>query len=147
LIILQTKRIQTKTDPNTLSDVLAWFDQFQSAPVPANVWMQCQLALIEGFTNAVRHAHANLDEQTPVEIEVTVSVDAIDMRIWDHGPGFDLEQILQSKLKVVDHESEGGRGLKIMYQVADKLTYQRLSDRRNCLHLHKRFSHDQVLDV
>ncbi len=134
-----TSEIETRTDPTELKSVLAWFDQFQSAPIPRNIWLQCQLALIEGFTNAVRHAHADLPPVTPIRIEVAVSDRAIDIRIWDQGPGFDLATVLRHKITVNNPDSEGGRGLKIMYLVADRLTYQPAADHGNCLHLHKTF--------
>ncbi|MGB3199537.1 MAG: ATP-binding protein [Nodosilinea sp.] len=132
-----TSQIETQTDPTALKSVLAWFDQFQAAPIPHNIWLQCQLALIEGFTNAVRHAHAGLPLGTPIRIEVTVSDRTIDIRIWDQGPGFDLATVLRHRITVNDPDSEGGRGLKIMYLVADRLTYDPTAESGNCLHLHK----------
>ena len=135
-----TSQIETQTDPTALKSVLAWFDQFQASPIPHNVWLQCQLALIEGFTNAVRHAHAGLAATTPVRIEVEVCDRAIDIRIWDHGPGFDLASVLRHKITISDPDAEGGRGLKIMYLVADRLTYEPVPGGGNCLHLHKTFA-------
>lgn len=133
----QTSEIQTRTDPTALQTVLAWFDQFQAAPIPHPLWLQCQLALIEGFTNAVRHAHAGLAPDTPIHIEVSVSDQAVDIRIWDQGPGFDLQAVLKTKLKTHSEHDEGGRGLKIMYLVADSLTYTPIPGQGNCLHLRK----------
>ncbi|MGB3137341.1 MAG: ATP-binding protein [Nodosilinea sp.] len=135
-----TSQIETHTDPKELKSVLTWFDQFQSSPIPHNVWLQCQLALIEGFTNAVRHAHAGLPMATPVHIEVAVSDRAIDIRIWDQGVGFDLALVLRNKITANNPDSEGGRGLKIMYLVADRLTYEPTPGQGNCLHLHKTFA-------
>jgi serine/threonine-protein kinase RsbW len=139
----KTDHIEIPTDPTALKSVLAWFDQFQASPIPRQIWLQCQLALVEGFTNAVRHAHASLPASTPIQIEVSISDRAIDIRIWDQGPGFDLNEALKAKLKADDEQieqDEGGRGLKIMYLVADKLTYQinvGQGSQGNCLHLHK----------
>ncbi|WOD38753.1 ATP-binding protein [Nodosilinea sp. E11] len=134
-----TSQIETLTDPTALKSVLTWFDQFQATPIPHNIWLQCQLALIEGFTNAVRHAHAGLPPTTPIQLEVSVSDRAIDIRIWDCGPGFDLALVLRQKITVNNPDSEGGRGLKIMYLVADRLTYEPDPVQGNCLHLHKAF--------
>lgn len=135
----QTSQIQTPTDPTALKSVLAWFDQFQTAPIPHSLWLQCQLALIEGFTNAVRHAHTRRPTTTPVVIEVSISSCTIDMRIWDQGPGFDLDAVLKTKLTTHSPHDEGGRGLKIMYLVADQITYGP-SEQGNCLHLHKTYA-------
>jgi serine/threonine-protein kinase RsbW len=135
-----TSQIETQTDPAALKAVLAWFDQFQPSPIPHSVWMQCQLALIEGFTNAVRHAHQGLSPATPVRIEVSLSDRTLDIRIWDQGPGFDLAAVLRQKIGVHNHDAEGGRGLKLMYLVADRLTYTPVEGGGNCLHLHKAFA-------
>lgn len=132
----QTSEIQTSTDPTALQTVLTWFDQFKAAPIPHHLWLQCQLALVEGFTNAVRHAHAGLPPATPISIQVSISEQAIDIRIWDQGPGFNLQSVLKTKLKAHSDHDEGGRGLKIMYLVADTLTYTPVAS-GNCLHLHK----------
>lgn len=137
MTILQQSHIQTTTGREALKQVLAWFDQFQADSVPHDIWLQCQLALIEGFTNAIRHAHQGLPEDTPIEIEVVLSPHAIDIRIWDKGPGFDLETVLQRKLVTTNAHSENGRGLKIMHMVADTLSYVATADQRNCLHIQK----------
>ncbi|HIK44184.1 MAG TPA: ATP-binding protein [Leptolyngbyaceae cyanobacterium M65_K2018_010] len=136
----QTGHIKILTDPTELKSVLAWFDQFQTAPIPRQLWLQCQLALIEGFTNAVRHAHVGLPTTTPIQIEVSISDQTIDIKIWDQGPGFDLNSVLKTKLNDHTQEDESGRGLKIMYRVADQLTYQVSTGQGNCLHLHKSYS-------
>jgi serine/threonine-protein kinase RsbW len=135
----QTSQFETATNPKALKALLMWFEQFQAAPIPHKVWLQCQLALIEGFTNAIRHAHAGLGEDTPVRIEVTVSDQDIDIRIWDQGPGFSFDDILDNKLSVSSQDAEGGRGLRIMYLVADDISYQPLEHQGNCLHIHKSY--------
>jgi serine/threonine-protein kinase RsbW len=122
-----------------LKAVLSWFDGFQALPIPPQVWLQCQLALIEGFTNVVRHAHKGLPPETPITIEVTVTDGLLDMKIWDQGPGFDFEAMLDRKLKTTTPESESGRGLRIMYRIADRVEYLHTPDQENCLHIQKRF--------
>lgn len=139
LTILQQSSIHTTTVREALKQVLTWFDQFQASAIPHDIWLQCQLALIEGLTNAIRHAHAGMPEETPIEIEVVVSTQSVDIRIWDCGPGFDLESALKRKLATTTSDSEGGRGLKIIHMVADTLAYQRTADQRNCLHIQKRY--------
>jgi serine/threonine-protein kinase RsbW len=93
--------------------------------------------MVEGFTNAVRHAHRELPVQTPIQIQVEISEQSIDIQIWDQGPGFDLSAALESSLSNDSQELAGGRGLKIIYQVADQVTYQPHPGHGNCLHLHR----------
>jgi len=51
--------------------------------------------VIEGFTNAVRHAHKNLPLETPIELEVMVLNEHLEVKILDWGEPFDI----QAKLK------------------------------------------------
>jgi serine/threonine-protein kinase RsbW len=124
---------QFPSDRNALDQVLSWFDQLGRPTIPRKVWIQCQLALAEGFTNAVRHAHKDLSENVPIDIEVTLFSQSLEMRIWDAGPPFDLEQRLQNLDRGVDELAGGGRGIAIMAKIADKLSYTRTDDNRNCL--------------
>ena len=135
------------TNLNALADVLAWFDQFQAPVMPHMVWLECQLALAEGFTNAVRHAHSDKSEKTPIQIKANVSENQIDLRIWDCGPGFEFEQYLDKASDMVDKHAEGGRGLGLMKQIADVLEYVKEADHRNCLHIIKRYLHDASSDA
>lgn len=124
---------QVPSDLRALDRVLSWFDQFNQPSIPKKVWIQCQLALAEGFTNAVRHAHKDLPSNVPIDIEVCLFPQALELRIWDQGPPFDLEQRLQKAETTVDDHSGGGRGIAILQKIADKLSYTRTDDNRNCL--------------
>jgi serine/threonine-protein kinase RsbW len=135
----QTSQFEAASDPKALRGLLRWFDQFQAAPMPHKIWLQCQLALIEGFTNAIRHAHAGMAEDTPIRIQVTVSHQEINIWIWDQGPGFSFDAILDNKLADRSQDDEGGRGLMIMYLVADEISYQPLDHKGNCLHIRKTY--------
>lgn len=130
---LQKSIQQFPTDLNALDQVLSWFDQLTHPPIPTIVWLQCKLAIAEAFTNAARHAHKNLPASVPIEIEVSLLSHCLEIRIWDFGPPFDLEQKLQSPSLLPDTHAGGGRGLAIMQKIADKLTYTRTDDNRNCL--------------
>jgi serine/threonine-protein kinase RsbW len=131
------QRIQVDTDLNALTQVLTWFEQFNQPPVPYLDWLECQLALAEAFTNAVRHAHAHKTPDTPIDIEVMIDTRSIELRVWDYGTGFDLAQ--PSQYSIEPDYREHGRGLNIMQRVANELSYQR-GEQRNCLQLVKHFS-------
>ncbi|MGQ4648530.1 ATP-binding protein [Lyngbya aestuarii] len=135
----QTSIKQVPTDLQTLDEVLSWFDQLKQTSIPKKVWLQCQLALAEGFTNAVRHAHKNISTDVPIDLEVKLFPDSLEIRIWDHGPAFDLEQWLQSRGKQVNEQAGGGRGIAILHKIADKLSYTRTDDDRNCLLIMKSY--------
>ncbi|NEQ98154.1 MAG: ATP-binding protein [Cyanothece sp. SIO2G6] len=133
--------IQVPTDLNALEDVLAWFDELE-APIPKMTWFQCQLALVEGFTNAVRHAHQGKPSDTPIDIEARLTEASIEFRIWDEGPGFAFEEYVQRSSNLADNDSEGGRGLGLINRIADDLEYAQEPGQRNCLRIVKQYSAD-----
>jgi serine/threonine-protein kinase RsbW len=125
---------------DALGQVLTWFEAFRNAGIPDPIWMECQLALAEGFTNAVRHAHEALPESTPIDIELILAPQGLELRIWDQGQEFDLEGFAQTLPTKADVESEGGRGILLMKALTSCLSYTRQADGRNCLLISKRFN-------
>ncbi len=139
-MVIKKSCLEVKTDLNALQQVLVWFDQFALDTIPRTVWLQCQLALAEGFTNAVRHAHQHQPLETPITIEVTLLEAALEIRIWDHGPGFNLAAKLQEMDETLDHDQkEGGRGLKLIQKIADQVSYTQESEQRHCLLIQKSY--------
>jgi serine/threonine-protein kinase RsbW len=138
--LLAQSNLQVKTTLTSLEEVLFWFEGIAFILLPSNVFHQCQIALTEGFTNAVRHAHRALPETTPIELEVKIFSPWIEMRIWDRGEPFDLEKALESvhQMHTDPLEHEGGRGLIFMSKLTDELYFIRLEDQRNCLVMKKR---------
>lgn len=138
---LKQTRLQVETDLHAVATVIQWFEDFTKPILPKPLQSKCQLAFVEGFTNAVRHAHQGLPPTTPIELELNVFPDCLEMRIWDQGKPFDLQAKLQEAL---DHQKDvdpldriGGRGLIFMHELMDELAYLRLDDNRNCLLMRK----------
>lgn len=126
-------KIEVKSDLKAVDLVLLQFNKIYNNTILQQDWLQCQLALVEGFTNAVRHAHKNLPPQTPIQIVIDVSLKKIVIRIWDYGEPFDLENFIEL-VSQKDHNWRGsGRGIAIMKKVADTLSYERVSEKQNCL--------------
>ncbi|MCG5061712.1 MAG: ATP-binding protein [Limnoraphis sp. WC205] len=132
-------KLQAPNTLDALSDILSWFGRLQHPSVPSSIWIRCQLALAEGFTNAVRHAHRNQPPDVKVEIEVALCEEKIEIRIWDYGPQFDLMGKLQQMPAGIDKGAGGGRGLKLMRDIADCLSYEPTGDGRNCLLIVKNY--------
>ncbi|MEM1168675.1 MAG: ATP-binding protein [Cyanobacteria bacterium P01_H01_bin.35] len=130
--------LQVHSDLTENDKVLSWFEQLHQAPIPKTVWLQCELALAEGFTNATRHAHKYLPTETPIDIEVTMYTDHLEIRIWDYGQPFDLTEWLKVQPDP-DIFAPGGRGIKLMSAIADNISYTRTSDNRNCLLIAKNY--------
>jgi serine/threonine-protein kinase RsbW len=75
-----------------------------------------------------------------VEIEVAVFAESLEMRIWDWGEPFDLEQKIKDMSEQDDIDSPGGRGLKLIKDIGDSISYERTADGRNCLSIVKNYS-------
>jgi serine/threonine-protein kinase RsbW len=132
--------LKLESDLKALDQVLGDFDQLNQPWIPRKDWLQCQLALAEGFTNAVRHAHKNLPRDIPIEIEINLEQDGLEIRIWDYGSPFDLNAFLANNHKNIDQFAGHGQGLPILKKIATHLSYLRTEDNRNCLLIVKPFS-------
>jgi serine/threonine-protein kinase RsbW len=100
----------------------------------------CDSPVTEGFTNAVRHAHHHLPAEVPIEVQMTLTSQSLIIQIWDHGSYFDLENFLQA-IEGQDHQFARHRqGLPILQKIAEKLSYTRQEDNRNCLLIIKQFT-------
>ncbi|MDY6802266.1 MAG: ATP-binding protein [Cyanobacteriota bacterium] len=138
-------QIQLNTGLSANDRVLSWFEGLDKKPIPKTLWLQCELALAEGFTNAVRHAHRELPPDTPIDLEVSIFSNSIEIRIWDFGPPFDLKGWLKNHPAPKIYAG-GGRGIRLMRAIADDLSYTRTNDSRNCLLIIKNYAPDLERD-
>jgi serine/threonine-protein kinase RsbW len=140
--ILGQTSLKVNSDLQSLTQVLAVFDSLNQDWIPRKDWLKSQLALTEGFTNAVRHAHHHLPTEVPIEVQMTLTSQSLIIQIWDQGSYFDLENFLQAR-EGQDHQFEDHRqGLPILQKIAAKLSYTRQEDNRNCLLIIKQFTTD-----
>ena len=148
--MLKRHHIQVNSDIYALAKLQEWFHQFQKL-LPSPTWMQCNLVLVEVFTNVVSYAHEGLAEETPIDIEITVddTEHSLELKIWDFGEPFDLEAEIEraaiesqknQDFESIDDIPTGGRGLMIAKTVADDIRYDTLSDGRNCFVMTKNFA-------
>ena len=145
MISEQTKRkfhLQVDTKLGRLKEVLVWFENFIVPYIPQKTGWQCEVALAEAFTNAVRHAHQNLPTSTPIDLEVEIFSNFLEIRVWDFGKKpFDLDaQLIANEDNLNSIEKEGGRGLQFIKKLTDELQYFTLSNYRNCLVIRKNYS-------
>jgi serine/threonine-protein kinase RsbW len=142
LKILKNIYFQANSDLKALDRVLSNFNQLDGYWIPKIVWLQCQLALAEAFTNVVRHAHKKLSSEALISVEVTLLEKSIEIRVWDYGEPFNLEAFIQNygdRQRRID----GGRGIMILHRIADYLNYVRTDDGRNCLLIVKTFEPEE----
>jgi serine/threonine-protein kinase RsbW len=135
LTIVQRDHLTVKSEIKLLNQVQQWFEQFCRQNLSQLGWPETQLyrlklALAEGFTNAVRHAHSALPPETTIDIEVCLWSDRLEMRIWDYGQPFNPDAIAEPKPGTLQ---VGGYGWFLLRRLTDRVVYERGSDGRNCL--------------
>lgn len=90
-----------------------------------------RLALVEAYSNVVRHAHRE-QSQIPVLLKLELKERDIALEIWDHGTGYDLDTYLPPS---PEDRQEGGYGWLIMNRLMDKVEYRLQVNGQNCLKL------------
>lgn len=118
-----------------LTQVQQWFRSACMSRDAEGAWVKdyadrLMIALTEGFTNAVRHAHAELPPETTININLSFDSKRFEIRILDHGYPFNPEELKEPEPGEL---RDSGYGWFLLRRLADKVTYQRLQDGRNCL--------------
>jgi serine/threonine-protein kinase RsbW len=138
--MFQREQLTVRSELTVLNYVQDWFRRFCDEKGATSQWLRHQLyplnlALTEGFTNAVRHAHHELPNDTLIDIDLSLWDDRIEIRIWDHGQPFDPNAIEEPKPGTL---RLGGYGWFLLRRLADQVSYERVRDGRNCLLIVKR---------
>ncbi|WP_315788957.1 anti-sigma regulatory factor [Fischerella sp. JS2] len=135
LSIVQQDHLTVKSELKLLNRVQQWFEQFCLQHLSKLDWSEGQLhrlnlALAEGFTNAVRHAHHTLPPETTIDIDVSLWMDRLEIRIWDYGKPFNPDAITEPEPGTLQ---VGGYGWFLLRRLVDQVVYERGADGRNCL--------------
>jgi serine/threonine-protein kinase RsbW len=136
LDMVQRDHLTVNSELKLLNQVQQWFEQFCKQNLPHLrssddlLLYRLNLALAEGFTNAVRHAHHALPPETTIDIGLTLWVDRIEIRIWDWGKPFDPDSLKEPEPGTLQ---VGGYGWFLLRRLADQVTYERHANSRNCL--------------
>ena len=95
------KHVVIDSDLERIDDLLAWMETCWSDVIPASK-AQCPLlkaqaltAIAELFTNAVRHAHRDLDPPPPIKLTWTSNKNSFSISINDYGSPFAPEQMFE----------------------------------------------------
>lgn len=119
---------------DAVSQVQHWFSDICRSLEGDCAWVvpyadRLMLALTEGFTNAVRHAHAELPPETDITIDFSLAHHRVEIRIWDYGDPFNPALLPEPQPGEL---LDSGYGWFLLRRLADQVTYQRIH-RRNCL--------------
>jgi serine/threonine-protein kinase RsbW len=133
-LTLRQEHLKVVSRLDLVSQVQHWFSDICHSLDGETVWVnhytdRLMLALTEGFTNAVRHAHAHLPPDTCIIIDFAVANNRVEIRIWDHGEPFDPELLPEPKPGEL---LDSGYGWFLLRRLADRVTYERIQG-RNCL--------------
>ncbi len=133
--IVRQAHLKVKSQLDLIGQVQFWFGEICQSVDEDYAWIhyytdRLALALTEGFTNAVRHAHAHLSPETTISIDVALDNDYVEIRILDQGHPFNPELLPEPQPGAL---LDGGYGWFLLRRLADRVSYQRLRDGRNCL--------------
>lgn len=97
-----------------LAELLDWMEDMRPAAVSEEVWVQAKTAVVEGFTNAVRHAHAHLVPPPPVGVRILISSNALELQVEDAGAPF------QPRPRTPQPDQERHWGLIMLQQLEER---------------------------
>ena len=93
------------------------------------------LVLTEATVNAIKHGTLTTPDDT-VRITIHIQKNELNIKVYDHGQGFDLESV---PLPDLEHPKEGGMGIFFIRTLMDSVTYTRQGD-CNVLEITKRLN-------
>ena len=95
--------------------------------MPKTLETSLKLGLLEGLYNAFRHGLANTPKDRPKSIQLCwwLRENTFSCTIIDSGTGFNWQETAKhkSQMKDVDVTSEGGRGLPLLFEIFNKVTW------------------------
>jgi len=148
--MLERAHLSVNSRLDELVAVQQWFKVLIARRAKETPWIsdqfdQLNLALAEGFTNAVRHAHAGLPAATPIDIELVLEAEKIEICIFDQGDPFDPDSLVEPQPGTL---REGGYGWFLLRRLADQVTYRRtFSPSESCMGKETAQPVDEARDV
>ena len=104
--------------------------------VTRDVVADIQLALTEACTNVLDHAQESDEYEVSAGIDGTLCV----IEVVDRGRGFEADGRGHT---AADLEAEEGRGIQLMRELVDQVTFERHDSHGTVVHLEKRLEWDE----
>ena len=82
---------------------------------------QLNLVLTEATVNVIKHG-CDKESKNCVRVTIQLQEHELNIKVYDHGQGFDLEAI---PLPDLEHPGEGGMGLFLIRSLMNSVTYTR----------------------
>ena len=82
------------------------------------------LVLTEATSNAIRHSNIKEPRDT-VRVTIHIQNHELNIKVYDHGQGFDLESV---PLPDLENPKEGGMGIFFIKTYMDSVTYRKTAE-------------------
>jgi serine phosphatase RsbU (regulator of sigma subunit)/anti-sigma regulatory factor (Ser/Thr protein kinase) len=99
----------------------------QQANMPPDRGLNLRLGITEAMTNAVRYG-LKRNPYGKVRLGYRVTPGAFKMTLIDPGPGFNWQVYNQATIDEVFADNEGGRGIPLLLEIFDKVTWNYLGN-------------------
>lgn len=118
------KTLSLSSHIDQLSEVEAMVDAlYESEHIPESVYGNVLVAVTEAFLNAINHGN-DKDSSRLTDISFELDSSSLIIKVSDQGSGFDFEN-LPDPTSPDNLEKTSGRGLFIIKNLADELTFER----------------------
>jgi serine/threonine-protein kinase RsbW len=104
--------------------------------VDVDVTSDVEVALTEACTNVLKHADAGEE----YEVSAGIDGDLCVIEIVDRGVGFDASDLGR---RAAADGAEGGRGIQLMRELVDRVSFERHEAHGTVVHLEKRLEWDE----
>lgn len=96
--------------------------------LPKERQIEFKLGITEALSNAVRHGPLDHDVNKTIKIGYRIDNGHFKMSIIDSGPGFNWQVYNYASIDDVFEDSEGGRGIPLLLEIFDKVTWNYLGN-------------------
>ncbi len=105
----------------------------KEVPIPPDRIDWVALSLREAVNNAVLHGNRKNPDKW-IEVEMEALPDEFVIRVWDEGGGFDTSQLSDPR-NPENLFRPNGRGIFLIKQFSDRVTFRRRADGKHCIEL------------
>ena len=99
----------------------------QRLRIDESIQFDVRLAIEEALRNAIQHGHRH-GKKLPIAVSYEVDKDRIEIEVEDRGEGFDLKKIADPRTRE-NLMKEGGRGVFLIFELMDKVRYNKKGNR------------------
>lgn len=117
-----------------IDEARSWVSRHaRDADVDADSLFAVELALTEALSNVIRHSYDG-DSSEEIELSLLVADDRVELRVVDHGRGFERSAFQAEDL---DRPRSGGYGVHVIEQLMDEVDWRKGTEEGNVLELVK----------